>query len=105
MIEQLKAFENKYLELNPFYSSINKRDGSINDLSKAIESYVKRFCLLIDSRYADSAEIKRIVDSNNDSAFYFDIEGVDELYNLAKEIHEGRKKGSIIAPETIRQRT
>ena len=104
MDEVIDGFKKSFLEKRPFYEMANKRDGSHSDLVKAIESYIKRFCLLIDSRYADSAEIKRIVDSQNESIYSFDITDIDSMYEIAKEIHAGRKKGCILSPDIIKER-
>jgi len=99
----ITAFKDKYIKNNQYYD-FDKKPELKTKLDSALSEYLKRYLLLIDSRYADMAEIKRLVDSQNNSLFAFDIDEIDELYEIAKDYNEGRKKGTILTADKIKEK-
>lgn len=99
----ITAFKEKYIEKNQYFD-FDKKPELKAKLDLTLSEYLKRYLLLIDSRYADMAEIKRLVDSQNTSLFAFDIDEIDELYEIAKDYNEGRKKGTILTADKIKDK-
>lgn len=102
MSEKIKEFAGKYLENHPYLKECLTANNGSRDLIFTIGKYIKDLCLLIDSRYGEPAEIKRIVDSQNISIFSFDINEIDALYEIAKETVEGKRKGEAIKASAIK---
>lgn len=93
-------------EYECFWSHLQgaEKEAMIKDFDATIKQYIKRFLLLIDSRYSDVYEIKRIVDSQNESRYYVSSEHLDTLYNAAKKISDGKRRGQLILPAGMRKK-
>jgi twinkle protein len=101
MNERIKEFYDKYLENNQHLKDCLTTDAGARDLNHVIKEYIKDLSLLIDSRFGEPAEIKRIVDSQNDSLFSFEMDEIDCLYDIAKENVDGKRKGEAVKATDI----
>ena len=101
MNERIVSFIAKHIEANPHLNGCITTDNGSRDLVHTVKEYVKDLSLLIDSRFAEPAEIKRIVDSQNISFFAFDIDEIDAMYEIAKEQVDGKRRGDTVTAKDI----
>jgi len=96
-VETYKALRDKLMpDFVSYWEGVTIETGSRQQWETALKFYIKRMLLLIDSRYSDKHEIKRLVDGLNESAFYFSPEHLELIYEAAQKISDGKKRGSLI---------
>lgn len=99
-----EIYESTLTILKPDFETfdIDTNPERMKSWRETVRLYLKRFLLLIDSRYSDRAENIRLVDAQNESAYYFTPDHLSLLYDAATQIHEGKKRGTLLPVLSIK---